>query len=97
MSSNRNQYEDRQRTNAALVEGPNGPLAQARPKNWLGESDGSAIIDALLLTGATVDTLVQHSGRSRKAVRAHLRHLRSTHGLIVNEQQGVLSFGINPV
>lgn len=71
MSEGRNIYEDRQATNAVLAQGPEAPMAQARP-NWLGHRDGSAAIDSALIEGAataeiealrgTLKTVKNHTG-----------------------------------
>lgn len=86
MTSNRNINSDRAATNAVLDATPEVQLnyGNARP-NWLGHKGGSAIVDACVINGATLDEMAQLSGRGSSAVRSHLNHLTKEHGLLVEK------------
>ena len=84
MSRNRNLAKDRAET-ARLIQSPN--RSHTTP-NWLGHRGGAGKIDNRLLDGATRSEL----DKLRGAVEQHLKHLRDSHGLHVEEPHGILRF-----
>ncbi|WP_152287556.1 EVE domain-containing protein [Flavicella marina] len=59
--------------------------------SWLGHRRGSAILDYDLLRGATIEEMITNSGRQKKSVIDHIKHLETEHGLIVSEKDGIHS------
>lgn len=85
MTTGRNIADDQART-AALLDSVPYDLTQP---NWLGHKGGAALIDAMLLLGATKAELV---AGERGAVDEHIRHLRIEHGLELVEVDGKKRF-----
>ena len=69
------------------------PYDRERNRNWLGHTKGAALIDAMLLVGATMEQL--ETG-DRRAVEAHLYHLKVEHGLNVRCVNEEYRFGDPP-
>jgi hypothetical protein len=67
------------------------PDVDVSGKNWLGHSEACARVDQMLLTGADMSRLLT-SGRKLSAVRSHLGHLRTEHGLAISRIGGVYRF-----
>ncbi|KAF0237351.1 MAG: hypothetical protein FD181_1917 [Prolixibacteraceae bacterium] len=87
MTFNRDKNQDRRRTQDLM----NVFLNSNVPKNWLGHSGACSKIDALLLHGASFKELLS-SGRKPSAIRAHLYHLKTEHGLNILNVNDVYSF-----
>ena len=68
------------------------PYDRRRSRNWLGHTRGAALIDAMLLVGATMEQL---KAGERAAVDEHLHHLKVEHGLKILCVNGKYRFG-NP-
>ncbi len=77
MSKNRDIKLDIENTKRKIK---NLPVENEGKKNWLGHGGGGAIIDEMLITGATKidldDERIRESGSS-----SHISHLRNFHGL----------------
>ncbi len=93
MSTDRNKELDKARTRDLIVN-------PSRPKytggeNWLGHGSRGgrdAIIDDLLLDGATMERLLQERG-TEASIRSHFGHLRIEHGLpVTRDQDGKYKF-----
>jgi hypothetical protein len=80
MSFNRNKDEDRYNTRQMVNKDPEN-FSQ---KNWLGHSGAAAKIDTMLLKGGRFEELCT-SGRKPNAVRSHLNHLKTDHGLSIEK------------
>jgi hypothetical protein len=91
MSFNRNTDRDRRRTREVLAGGSRVDEVDAS-RNWLGHSlgSGTANIDDMLVEGATRERLKADAGR--RAIREHLYHLRTTHGLPIHGHDGMVPF-----
>lgn len=77
MSKNRNIKNDIKNTKRKL----NGlPVENEGKKNWLGHGGGSAIIDEMLLKGATKAEIDKKCGR-KSGSSSHISELRIHHGL----------------
>jgi len=80
MSFNRNKDEDRYNTRQMVNKDPEN----FSKKNWLGHSGAAAKIDTMLLKGGSFEELCT-SGRKPNAVRSHLNHLKTDHGLSIEK------------
>jgi hypothetical protein len=90
MSFNRNKDEDRYNTRQMVNKDPEN----FSEKNWLGHSGAAAKIDVMLLKGENFDKLLT-SGRKPNAVRSHLNHLKTDHGLgIEKNDDGIYIFSV---
>jgi hypothetical protein len=87
MSANRDRERDEFETRAKLK----SPGIYVSGKNWLDHSEACARVDQMLLTGADMAKLLT-SGRKLSAVRSHLGHLQSEHGLAVSNTAGIYRF-----
>jgi len=87
MSANRDRKRDEFETRAKLK----SPGIYVSGKNWLDHSEACARVDQMLLAGADMAKLLT-SGRKLSAVRSHLGHLQSEHGLAVSNIGGVYRF-----
>lgn len=87
MSFKRNKDQDRLNTQKMLKECPR--LFSA--KNWLDHSGACAKVDETLLEGASFAKLIS-SGRQPSAVRSHLYHLKTEHGLTIDHIGDLYSF-----
>jgi hypothetical protein len=87
MSANRDRKRDGFETRAKLK----SPGIYVSGKNWLDHSEACARVDQMLLAGADMAKLLT-SGRKLSAVRSHLSHLQSEHGLTVSDTGGVYRF-----
>lgn len=87
MSANRDKNRDRLETRAKMKE----PGVYLSGKNWLDHSEACARVDQMLLAGADMSRLLT-SGRKLSAVRSHLGHLESEHGLAISRRDGVYRF-----
>lgn len=94
MSTKRNKREDILQTNQKL-EDKNTTLVSNN--NWLGHSMKCAIVDHLLLQGATKKELITESGRTKKSVEDHLYHLKREHGLEISETDDIFQFQVIPL
>ena len=95
MSKNRNKTLDRENTAALLAEVANGSITSTDVPNWLGHSgDGNTRIDAELLWGSTLTWI---GSPPRRAIKEHLKHLETDHGLHVLERNGVHRIVILPL
>lgn len=77
MSKNRNIKLDIENTKRMLN---NLPVETQGKKNWLGHSGGGAIIDKMLLKGATKEEIDKKCGR-KSGSSSHISELRNHHGL----------------
>lgn len=91
MSFNRNKFEDKRKTEQVLFY--DAPRSKGL-KNWLDHSQACAKIDEMLISGANFNQLLT-SGRRPSAVKAHIYHLKSEHGLPVSDIGGVYKFDIS--
>ncbi|NSW87404.1 MAG: hypothetical protein HPY84_13900 [Syntrophobacteraceae bacterium] len=59
------------------------PLAPKHGRNWLGhrEKTQAAMIDYMLITGASIGEMARMVRASKARVRNHLYHLEDEHGL----------------
>ena len=57
-----------------------------------GADTGAGKLDVLLHEGATMEQLIERSGRKRNAVMAHIQHLRTAHGAKIFLDKGVYKF-----
>jgi hypothetical protein len=82
MSINRNKIEDLRRT----IEESNIRTKPIDGKNWLGHGEytSAAIIDELLINGATFEEFLKY--RKKSAVNAHLGHLKQVHGIPIKRK-----------
>jgi len=69
---------------------------ERKDPSWLGNGGKGGIIDYELLKGATLDELVERSGRTISSVRAHIQHLKNVQGLAVSNKKGVYQFNLFP-
>lgn len=79
MTAKRNINQDRKATAHLLATVANGGKVPAGLPSWLAHRGGNGMIDAQLLSGATMAQMRQHRG----AVAEHLRHLKVEHGLTI--------------
>jgi hypothetical protein len=92
MSFNRNKDEDRYNTRQMVNKEPDN----FSKNNWLGHSNSKAAgkIDFMLLKGENFDKLLT-SGRKPNAVRSHLNHLKTDHGLEIEKNaDGIYIFSV---
>ncbi len=96
MRKNRNKELDIKNTKRILN---NLPVEPEGEKNWLGHGDGGAVIDKMLLKGATMQELFEEQqlllrnkgvGRKHKSsIYNHIRHLKgqkeNEHGLLITD------------
>lgn len=85
MSKNRDKPVDQVKTKSLMCDVSANALGK---RNWLGHTQGAAMIDAMLLVGAPREALEV----ARGAVDEHLRHLRLDHGLEVTDENGMFRF-----
>lgn len=86
MTFNRDKKIDRKETNKQVLKNRK-PLFNGQ--SWLGHTKDCGIIDHELLNGATRDELVKRSGREPSGVDGHISHLKSEHGLMISQTNGV--------
>lgn len=79
MSKNRDIKLDIENTKRKLK---NLPVENEGKKNWLGHEDGGAIIDEMLITGATKIEIDKNCGR-KSGSSSHVSELRNHHGLSI--------------
>lgn len=79
MSANRNIENDKALTRQLILD-IDRPVSSGG-ENWLGHHRKTAVVDYLLLDGATLDKLQEQRG----AINQHILHLRNAHGLLVIE------------
>lgn len=90
MSFNRNKVEDNKNTEQVIF--GNSSLSKGvGKKNWLDHSGACEKIDEMLIRGANFNQLLT-SGRKESAVRSHLNHLKSDHGLPISNSGGIYKF-----
>lgn len=87
MSMNRDKKRDEFETRAKMLR----PGIYVSGKNWLDHSGAGARVDQMLLAGADMAKLLT-SGRKPTAVRSHLVHLRTDHGLAISNTAGTYRF-----
>lgn len=66
----------------------NVPIERKDP-SWLGNGGKGGILDYELLKGASLEELVELSGRKPSTVRAHFQHLKKVQGLEVINKNGI--------
>ena len=93
MSKNRDKKLDIENTKRILN---NLPVVTKGSRNWLGHIDGGAIIDEMLIKGATLQELQKtlEKIRTEKSIKNHFRHLENYHGLSIADHkiEGVYRF-----
>ena len=94
MSFNRNKVEDIKNTEQ-VISGNISISKNFGKKNWLDHSRACEKIDEMLIRGAAFAKLLT-SGRKESAVKAHLQHLKSDHGLAISNIDGVYKFNLLP-
>jgi len=93
MTFNRNKKEDIENTKKILL---NPQEISNDGKNWLGHSRAAGIIDQMLINGATEPELGR-SGRKVNAIKSHLNHLKSEHGLSLTKTDGVWKYNYQTI
>lgn len=71
----------------------NGAVERTDP-SWLGNGGKGGVLDYELLKGATLEELIQRSGRTENSVRAHFHHLKKGQGLEIINENGIYRLGI---
>jgi len=94
LSVRRNKYQDRTQTVACIkgVRSSRRGGKQQAALNWLGHKRESqtATLDEMLLLGCTAKELC----KVRKSYSAHLHHLRSKHGLVIERSGDFYRFAL---
>jgi len=57
--------------------------------SWLNHSEKAGVIDYAVLKGASMTELITLTGQPKERMKNHFYHLKTVHGVIVEEQNGI--------